>query len=325
MNESVDTDEATTPLVSAIIPTYGRNERLSSAIQSVLEQTYDDIELFVVDDASPTPVRETLDSFDPTVENSFRILRHDENQGANAARNTGIRASDGRYVAFLDDDDQWDETKITKQVQAFQESDSETGVVYTGVRKDGPEGTTVSTPIASGDVMKDLLTGTNFGQFSSVMVDTTVIETAGLPDERLPAWQDREWFFRLAQHTHFRPVRETLTYRQTGLPDSITKKYEQKRDVAYPMLISKHDWVAAEYGIYYERMFKATMRRSLARSAVRADRYKEARKYFLLSALANPLYWPVYPHLFASLGGKWSYESIASLRQQVTNGPASGT
>ena len=325
MNEPGGTDGAITPLVSAIIPTYGRNERLPRAIRSVLDQTYDNMELLVVDDASPTPVRETLDSFDPAVDNSFRVLRHDENRGANAARNTGIRASDGRYVAFLDDDDQWDETKITKQVKAFQESGPETGVVYTGVRKDGPEGTTVSTPIASGDVMKDLLTGANFGQFSSVMVDTTVLETAGLPDERLPAWQDREWFFRLAQHAHFRPVRETLTYRQTGLPDSITKKFEQKRDVAYPLLISKHDIVAAEYGIYYQRMFIATMRRSLARSAVRADRYEEARKYFLLSALANPLYWSVYPHLFASLGGRWSYESIASLRQQIVNGLDSGT
>lgn len=325
MSASAADDTQESPLVSVVIPTYGRNERLPVAIESVLEQTYDDIELFVVDDGSPTPVTATLDSVDPAAVPRMEVIRHDENQGANVARNTGIRAATGEYVAFLDDDDRWDETKVEKQVRTFRESSAETGVVYTGVRKDGPGGTTVSTPTASGDVVTELLRGTNFGQFSAVMVDTAVIEAAGLPDERLPAWQDREWFFRLAEHGEFQPVRETLTYRRTGLPDSITRKFEQKRDVAYPMLVSKHRSLAAEHGPYYERLFLASMRRSLARSAVRAGQYGEARKYFLLSFLANPLYRPVYAHLLASLGGRWSYETIAAFRRKLLGAASPGT
>ena len=304
------------PLVSVVIPTYGRDEDLPAAIESVFDQQYERLELLVVDDGSPTPVANTLPERFLTDER-MRVIRHEENKGANVARNTGIRAANGEYVAFLDDDDQWDETKLKKQVETFTRSPAETGVVYTWVRREHPSGTTVSTPTAAGDVVTDLLAGSNFGQFSSVLVDAEVISDAGLPDERFPAWQDREWFFRLAQSCEFQPVKQLLTFRQTGRGDNITSNFQQKRDVAYPLFVEKHGDLAAEYGRYYERTFLASMRRSLARSAIRAEEYDEARKYFLLAFFANPLHRPVYPHLLPSLGGKWTYESIASLRRKV--------
>lgn len=305
------------PLVSVVIPTYGRNESLVGAVESVIEQTYSNVELFIVDDGSAVPVAETMSDveFDPL--RSVTFIRHQSNRGANAARNSGIRAATGTYVAFLDDDDRWDETKISKQVEAFDASGPEVGVVYAGLRAESPRGTTVSNPSAEGDVVKDLLTGETFGQFSSIMVRSDVIEDAGLPDERFPAWQDREWFFRLAQHCHFKPVPETLTYRHTGRSDSISSNFEQKRDVAYPLFVEKHYPFARDHGRYYARSFLASLRRTLGRSAVRAGRYRQARRYFLLAFLANPLYRPVHPHLVASLGGKWTYESAAFLRRAV--------
>ncbi|KAA9395874.1 glycosyltransferase family 2 protein [Haloarcula sp. CBA1130] len=314
MPEAGNTDDGT-PLVSVIIPTYGRDEDLPSAIQSVFDQQYERVELLVVDDGSPTPVATTLPERLLSDER-MTVIRHERNKGANVARNTGIRTANGDYIAFLDDDDRWDETKLRKQVDTFSRSPAETGVVYTWVKREHPSGTTVSTPTAAGDAVTDLLTGSNFGQFSSVLVDTDVIAEAGLPDERFPAWQDREWFFRLAQSCEFQPVEESLTYRQTGQDDSITSKFQQKRDVAYPLFVEKHGSLAAEYGRYYKRTFLASMRRSLARSAIRAGQYGEARKYFLLAFFANPLHRPVYPHLLPSLGGKWTYESIASLRRR---------
>lgn len=305
------------PLVSVVIPTYGRDEHLPAAINSVLNQQYERIELLVIDDGSPIPVATTLPE-DILKDKRTEVVRHEENRGANAARNTGIRTSNGDYVAFLDDDDRWKETKLRKQVDRFSESSPETGVIYTWVKRESAAGTTISTPTAAGDVVTDLLTGTNFGQFSSVLVDTEAISDAGLPDERFPAWQDREWFFRLAQSCEFQPVTETLTYRQTGREDSITANFEQKRDIAYPLFIEKHGGLAAEHGKYYERTFLASMRRSLARSAIRAERYGEARKYFLLAFFANPLYRPVHPHLLPSLGGERTYEMAASLRRKLT-------
>jgi glycosyltransferase involved in cell wall biosynthesis len=305
------------PLVSVIIPTYGRNEQLPEAVESVLEQSYDNVELLIVDDGSPTPVSETLTglSFEQTTQTTF--LRHEDNRGANAARNSGIRAASGQYVAFLDDDDLWGTEKLNRQVEAFESGGPEVGVVYTGKRTDGPRGTNIKMPAATGDVLTDLLTGEEFGQFSSIMVRSDVIDDAGLPDERFPSWQDREWLFRLAQHCHFESVDEVLTYRRVGGDDRITKDFEQKRDVAYPLFVEKHYPLAREHGLYYARSFLASLRMDLAWSAVQSDQYDQARKYFWLAFFANPFHRSSYPHLIASIGGEKTYESAAKLRRKL--------
>jgi len=317
MSESGSARQNGQPLVSVVVPTYGRNDRLDDALKSIAQQTYDRIELFVVDDGSPTPVVETVDVDSLDGLETVTFVRHRTNRGANVARNSGIRAASGEYVAFLDDDDRWKETKLARQVEAFSRSDPAVGLVYTGTEKRSPKGTVRTTPAIEGDAVKPLLTGAAFGQFSSVMVSADAIEAAGLPDERFPAWQDREWFFRLARHYQFKPVREPLTIRHVGLPGGITKQYELKRDVAYPLFVEKHYPFARRYGVYYARTFLASLRTKLARAAVRVGEYSDARKYFSLALVANPLYRRPYPHLAASLGGKWTYESAARARRSL--------
>ena len=86
------------PLFSVIIPTYGRPSYLAEAIASVLEQSVQDFEIIVVDDASPEPV--TIPE-DPRIS----LIRRPRNGGPSAARNTGLDAAGGRYVVFCDDDD----------------------------------------------------------------------------------------------------------------------------------------------------------------------------------------------------------------------------
>lgn len=306
------------PLVSVIIPTYGRNKRLRNAVHSVIDQTYENIELFIVDDGSPHPISESLRGIDFDSLHSATFIQHDENRGANAARNSGIRAATGDYIAFLDSDDRWDETKISRQVETFVRADPAVGVVYTGKKTESDYGTNFTVPSAEGDICKDLLTGETFGQFSSVMVKSEVIEAAGLPDERFPGWQDREWFLRLAKHCHFQPIPDALTHRRVGLSDSITRNFEKKRDVAYPLFVEKHYSYAREYGFFLARTFLATLRYDLARSAVHAGRYSEGRKYFLLAFVAHPLHRPVHAHLLASIGGKWTYKPAAFLRRKFS-------
>lgn len=313
------TEGGSPPLVSVVIPTYNRSEELIEAVNSVADQTYDRVELLVVDDGSPVAAAETLSAVSADRFESLSVIRHSENRGANVARNNGIESSNGHYVAFLDDDDRWDPTKLEKQVQAFRAADPAVGVVYTGTKTDGGRGATTFVPAAEGDVVDDLLTGAAFGQFSSVMVRSDTIDEAGLPDERFPAWQDREWFFRLAKHCHFEPLEELLTYRHIGLQDRITRDFEQKRDVAYPLFVDKHHSFARERGLYYARSFLASLRMDLAWSAVQADRYRQARRYFWLAFFANPLYRPSYPHLLPSLGGRWTYESAASVRRKLVS------
>jgi glycosyltransferase involved in cell wall biosynthesis len=306
-----------TPLVSVVIPTYGRAQFLSQAVHSVLNQSYENIELLIVDDASPDPVVDQLDDLPSEQVVSVEFLRHEENKGANAARNTGIKSATGDYIAFLDDDDRWAEEKIARQVQTFAEADPDVGVVYTWLRVERPDGTTIHTPSSRGDIVEDLIRGQSLGQFSSVMVDTSAIAAAGMTDERFPIWQDREWFFRLATHCKFEVVPEPLTIRQKGHDDQISRGLREKADVAYPLFLSKHRQTAAERGRRYEQLFISSLRLSVGKTALYCDQYDEARHWFFLSVAAYPFRRNSYPYLFATLGGEATYHAARFIKRSV--------
>ncbi|MFC7229669.1 glycosyltransferase family 2 protein [Salinirubellus salinus] len=299
------------PSVSVVLPTYNRPARLVEAAESVASQTYDDVELLVVDDHSDRPASDVLpaDSLGGSV--TVRHLRHEENRGANAARNTGIEAANGEFVAFLDDDDRWDPEKLERQVDRFRTAPPDVGLVYTGTRYVGPDGEELLVEPATehDDATRAILVGKPIGEFSTVLVRRSVVEAAGLPDERFPSWQDREWYLRVSEHCSFAAVPDALMYRGMGYDDQIHQNFEAKRDVSYPLFLEKHRPLAAEYGPLVERRFVATLSRSLGMSAVSTGNYADARRY-LLRAIR---YWPgetrAYPYLLASLGGEYTYRA----------------
>jgi glycosyltransferase involved in cell wall biosynthesis len=100
------------PKVSVITPTYNRGDVLARAIQSVREQSLDDIEHIVVDDASEEDIEVVVSQFD---DDWLTYLEHETNRGPGPARNTGIEAASGEYVAFLDSDDYWRPAKLERQ------------------------------------------------------------------------------------------------------------------------------------------------------------------------------------------------------------------
>jgi glycosyltransferase involved in cell wall biosynthesis len=102
--------------VSVVIPTYNRASLLGRAIKSVLEQTYQDFEIIVVDDASTDNTEEVVRNLR---DRRIRYLRHEKNRGGSAARNTGIRAAWGQYIAFQDSDDEWLPEKLKKQMEVL--------------------------------------------------------------------------------------------------------------------------------------------------------------------------------------------------------------
>ncbi|GAH83893.1 unnamed protein product, partial [marine sediment metagenome] len=118
--------------VSVIIPTYNRADMVGRAIQSVINQTYQDFEIIIIDDASTDNTREVAREFQER-EKRIKYFKHEINKGGGAARNTGIKNSKGEYIAFLDSDDEWYPEKLEKQIEIFNKNDENLGVVYSGV------------------------------------------------------------------------------------------------------------------------------------------------------------------------------------------------
>lgn len=315
-SEPRDRMSTSEPLVSVVLPTYDRPERLRRAVESVRGQTYGNVELIVVDDCSPTPAERELSDIE--FEGfEVRYIRHAENRGANATRNKGIEAARGEFVAFLDDDDEWTPTKIKRQVRTFAEADPGVGVVYTGMRVVYRNRTQVTASTVSGDVTEDILVGRSLAPFSTIMVRTSAIEAAGLPDERFPSWQDREWYLRLSRYCRFEALPEPLVVRNMAHEDRIAKDFEAKRDVSYPLLLSKHRPLAAEYGRLIERRFVATYSESLGTAAVRNGYHADATKYLLEAIVHYPFSATSYTHLLASLGGEYTYRPARKVQRAL--------
>jgi len=115
--------------VSVIIPTYEGAETLPRAIESVLDQTFADLELLVVDDGSTDDTREVVLDY-VAADDRVAYVPHEVNRGASAARNTGIEHASGEFVAFLDSDDEWLPEKLDAQVSRLRECSAEWIGVY---------------------------------------------------------------------------------------------------------------------------------------------------------------------------------------------------
>ncbi|MCK4325602.1 glycosyltransferase family 2 protein [bacterium] len=201
------------PEVSVIVPTYNREHLIGSAIQSVLNQTYQDFEIIIVDDGSTDNTEEVVKSFN---DERIQYIRHRENWGAPAARNTGIRVARGEYIAFQDSDDEWLPEKLEKQIKIFKNVSPEVGVVYTDLwimGKDGKKKYFHSPKIMPEDgiVYKKIL-NYKVGSISdgSAMIRRNCLDKVGVFDERMPRLQDLEFFIRLSKHYLFYHINESL-------------------------------------------------------------------------------------------------------------------
>ncbi len=200
------------PLVTAVITTHNRYNLVLQAIHSVQSQTYSNIELIVVDDASNKDIKEKLG--EKAQEDGFRYIYigQEESKGGNHARNIGILNGKGKYIAFLDDDDEWMPEKIEKQVSML-ESDNKYKVCHCGRIYDYNFGehqkfSDVS-KLAEGDIHTDILIKTRCVT-SAMIVERQLLIDVGMFDENLYYWQEYDLCIRLFQETKLAVVRENL-------------------------------------------------------------------------------------------------------------------
>lgn len=197
-----------TPTVSVVLPTYNRGAALSGAIETVLAQTHEPVDLVVVDGGSTDDTDRVLDAVD---DERLEVVRRDEPAGPSAARNAGVRASEGRYVAFIDADDRWRPTKLERQLAAMEARDA--SVALTGLEKSAGEPRTRDG--AEGDVHEavkrlDVPTYT-----STLLASRAALADAGGFDESLPCFEDWELCLRLSRECRFAFVDEPLVLKGT--------------------------------------------------------------------------------------------------------------
>jgi len=297
---------AETATVSVVIPTKGRPEMLRRAVSSVLDQTYAPIELIVIDDASAKPARAAIADLPTGGLERFAVHRHEENQGAAAARNTGLWEARGQYVAFLDDDDWWLPEKLEKQVEAIRTADGAVGVAFTGNRKLDADGETLHKHIRTtdGDLSEKLLYSNYIGTFSVILFDRELVDTVGTLDERFPAWQDWEYYVRLAQHAEFVAVPEVLVNRDIDHEDRISPGYEAKCEIAPIMFEDCLRGPAIEHGV--ERRVRGSMESRLGRAAWLERRLGAARSHYVRAIRIYPYDRSFWVFLAALSGGSYT-------------------
>jgi glycosyltransferase involved in cell wall biosynthesis len=191
---------------------------LERAVESVLNQTFTDFELIIVDDGSTDETRLILDKYKGL--NNVRLITSSR-RGCSAARNLGVGASRGRYIAFQDSDDEWMPGKLAKAVAALENTGPETGVFYSDMLRICTDGS--SADLKSPDVRLGVLIDestldyhvSNIG-IQSAVIKRECLEEAGCFDEALPRFIDLEMFVRLSAKFRFVHCKEPLTKYYAG-------------------------------------------------------------------------------------------------------------
>ncbi|XVH33851.1 glycosyltransferase family 2 protein (plasmid) [Haloferacaceae archaeon DSL9] len=220
------------PTASVIVPTYNRADALPRTIDSVLAQTFEDLELIVVDDASSDNTKNVVESYDDP---RITFLSHETNQGGSAARNTGIEHATGEYIAFLDSDDEWLPQKLERQISTLESRADDWVAAYCGVitvsetprhplreflgSLFSPQSTTEG-PEGGEELIKEVLTDnlhTSAG--STLIVRRDIVEKIDGFDESFDRFQDPEFLIRVLEQGKLAYAGDELVKRYaTGIP-----------------------------------------------------------------------------------------------------------
>lgn len=190
------------PKVSVIIPTHKGSGVVERAVDSVLRQTYRNIEVIVVDDngrlsEEQVKTEEVLKTY--INDGLIKYVPHEVNINGSAARNTGVKNSIGEYITLLDDDDEYLPDKVEMQVKCFENLSNEYGMVYCGIQVNYPNNSYKRIPLTSGDLFLDLLFHYVVIGSDTLMVRRTCFEEIDGFDESFRRHQDFEFTARIAK------------------------------------------------------------------------------------------------------------------------------
>ena len=238
------------PFISIIIPTFNRAYVLERAINSVMEQTYKNFELIIIDDGSTDDTKILLSKS----KNHKMKIYYIENSGVSKARNFGIQKSKGDYISFLDSDDEWLKEKLIKQVDLL-ETDRSLKWVHTeeiwvrnGVRVNQMN----KHKKAGGDQFIPSLKMCMISP-STVLIERSVLFNAGMFREDYPVCEDYDLWLKLSAQFSIGFVAEPLIRKYGGHDDQLSRKYFAMDYYR----IKSIDWVLTHLNLCPERLLQA--------------------------------------------------------------------
>lgn len=238
------TQTTDTPLVSVIIPAYNSAWCISTALDSVLAQSYKNLEIIVVNDGSTDETGHKLASYGDSIQ-----VINQENGGMSNARNAGIKAANGDYIAFLDADDWWMSEKLERQIELMQKQ-PELGFCSTAARVQNPEGELITVWYCRhfGDSMLKTLFSHNAavaGGCSAVLVRRNLLDQTGLFDEKLKGFEDPDLWIRLAAISDYSCINTPLAV-ILRRKNSVSDNLEAMRNSALQSIIKNRRLLSKE-------------------------------------------------------------------------------
>jgi len=295
------------PAVSVIIPTFNRADLLPKAVGSVLSQTFQDLEIVVVDDASGDCTPAVVHGLG---DRRIRYVRHPANRGIAAARNTGVAHASGRYLAFLDDDDEWLPRKLELQVGILTDSPRSVGAVYSAFEQiDMTTGNRVAVvrPGKSGHILNELCMKNWIGTASTVCLKRECLEEAGPFDERVTFGEEYDMWIRVAHRYDFKYIDEILV-RYGVHPVQLSTNYQAIIGGLREQLHKHRDFFALDPGNYSRRFANLGVLYCYVGETARG------RQAFYSGIRVTPFAGKLYAYLALSLLGTRVFRSLQGPR-----------
>ncbi|NLW32722.1 MAG: glycosyltransferase family 2 protein [Fibrobacter sp.] len=218
--------------VAVVIPTRNRVQMLKQAVESVYRSTFSDLEVVVVDDSTISELDYDLENY--LKSKGTKYIRSGGNRGGGYCRNLGIQATSSEYIAFLDDDDRWEPSKLEKQILMMKEKNE--SICYTGINicKNSSKSFRYSFHYPRyKDHYKSIMAKNFIGTTSSVVVTRKIIEKTGGFDVNLQALQDYDLYIRILKRSSVVWINQPLTvYNDNDLPDKVSSSTEYYKQAA---------------------------------------------------------------------------------------------
>ena len=259
-------------LISVIIPTYKRPEKLLRTVKSVVNQTYKNLEILVVNDD-----RGKNNLLTGLKDDRIKIIKNERSKGANGARNTGIINAKGFFIAFLDDDDEWLPNYAETQLNCLKETSEDVGLVYGAYMIEENNKWMPKFQRIEGDILAELITDKfRIGASSNIFIKKEIIDKIGLWDEEMARQQDLEFLVRVFKH--YKVVcNQELILKVYGHNDPDPEKTFLSREIFCEKILPHLDDILEDQ----KALFFSNHYRRQTNFLIKMKSFKKAKKYWL--------------------------------------------